>query len=112
MTHPKNSTASTAAQQQICALEQYTVNQTSFWGGGDARDMFQVHLATPSGEALKEASNLLAGTLKLLQILGDSTDGIDANSNFALMFLLESSKALLDAGTYGVEFQRVRGGAQ
>lgn len=109
--HPKNSTTKVSAQHLLCPLDAYTVNKTPFWGPPD-RPMFEVCLNVQTGTALKEASSLMAGALEILEVFGDTDTGLDGNTCFAMRFLLESSKALLDAGTYGVEFKRVQGGDQ
>ena len=108
---PKNSTTPYTAQHPLCPLDAFTVNKTPFWGPPD-NPIFEVCLNVQTGTALKEASSLMAGALHILEVFGDTEIGLDGNSCFAMRFLLESSKALLDAGTYGVEFQRVQGGDQ
>jgi hypothetical protein len=108
MSHPKITTGISAAQDP---LEQYTVHQSTFWGPS-GREMFQLTPSTGSGDALKEASSLMAGILGIVERFVDDPDGANGNVLFAVSFLMESAKALLDGGTYGIEKQLAQGGVQ
>ncbi|WP_062388740.1 DUF3077 domain-containing protein [Pseudomonas abietaniphila] len=106
--HPKITTGISPAQDP---LEQYTVHQSKFWGPS-GREMFQLSPSTSSGDALKEASSLMAGVIGIVEQFVDEPEGASGNVLFAVSFLMESAKALLDGGTYGIEMQTAQGGVQ
>jgi hypothetical protein len=108
MSHPKNTTGSIPAQ---CPLEKFTVHQSTFWGPS-GREMFVLSAGTSSENALKESSSLMAGALSIMEHFSDDPEGFDGNALFAVRFMLEGAKALVDGGTYGVEFKRAHGGAE
>lgn len=105
----ENTTGTTPAQD---SLDRYAVHRSTFWGPSGV-EMFQLTPSTSAGDALKEASSLMAGTLCIVEQFVDEPGGADGNVLFALSFLIESAKALLDGGTCGIEMQiAVQGGAQ
>lgn len=71
--------------------------------------LLQVQPGTPVIDALNTSSCLLGSAERLLDHLIDSELG--AYEIYAIRFLVETSKALLDSATHDVEFGN-RGGAQ
>ncbi|EXX78836.1 hypothetical protein RirG_011450 [Rhizophagus irregularis DAOM 197198w] len=103
MSHPKNSTSNTPAQQPEFETDRFASRQTGFWLAGD-RCMFQVTTECTAGDVLKQSSALMASTISVFTALSDHDQVNDATA-YSLLFLLESAKAMLDAGTYGIEFE-------
>ncbi|SEJ50220.1 hypothetical protein [Pseudomonas sp. NFR16] len=108
MSRPENTIGIATAQDP---LERYTVHQSKFWGPL-GREMFQLMPSTGSGDALKEASSLMAGVIGIVKQFIDEPEGASGSVLFAVGFLMESAKALLDGGTYGIEMQTAQGGVQ
>ncbi|WP_268798040.1 DUF3077 domain-containing protein [Pseudomonas huanghezhanensis] len=108
MSQPKNTTGSVAAQ---CPLEKFEIHPSSF-GGTSERPMFQLQPGTSAGEALQESSSLMAGALAIIEHYVDEPGGANGSVLFAIGFVLEGAKALLDGGTYGIQQSQVHGGAK
>jgi len=98
----KNSTSINEAQHPILEVDRFASHPTSFWGGPEVA-MLQVTNECTAGDVLKESSSLMASTISVFTALADH-DQVNDGTAYALIFLLESAKAMLDAGTYGIEF--------
>lgn len=54
----------------------------------------------------------MAGVIGIVKQFIDEPEGASGSVLFAVGFLMESAKALLDGGTYGIEMQTAQGGVQ
>lgn len=103
MTHPKISISPTQAQHPVLNVDAFASRLTPFWHGGSGA-MLQVTTEKTAGEVLKESSSLMAGTIAVFTALADH-DKVNELTAYPLIFLMETAKAMLDAGTYGIEFE-------
>lgn len=78
--------------------------------GDPESGLLQVCAGKPAAETMDLASMLLGSTLEILTRLTES--GMSTNEIFGIRFLVESSAALVDACSRGVEFGNRQGGAQ
>ncbi|QJI30091.1 DUF3077 domain-containing protein [Pseudomonas sp. ADAK18] len=72
--------------------------------------LLQVLPGNPAIEALNSSSCLLASVTSFLDRLIDGDT--DANEIYAVRFMVEATKALIDSTTKSVEFGNLHGGAQ
>ncbi|QLG94213.1 DUF3077 domain-containing protein [Pseudomonas yamanorum] len=72
--------------------------------------LLQVLPGNPAIEALNSSSCLLASVTRFLARLIDGDT--DANEIYAVLFMVETTKALIDSATTSVEFGNRPGGAQ
>lgn len=94
---PKNSTESSVKQAPLV-----TEGQAFHTTGSSTQSFFAVAAGIPVADALKEASCFLAASSSLLTKLID--DGLDTSDAFAIQFLVEAGKALLDSTATSIEF--------
>lgn len=106
MSHPKNTTVPSKAQEAplTAAMPFYRIVE-----GDQESTLLQVRAGKPATEAVDLASMLLGSTLEILTRLTES--GMSTNEIFAIRFLVESSAALVDASAQSIEFGNRQGGA-
>lgn len=81
-----------------------------FSGVHQRKYLLQVQPGTPVIDAMNTSSCLLGSAERLLDHLIDGELG--AYEIYAIRFLIEANKALLDSATHDVEFGNHRAGAQ
>lgn len=108
--HSKNTTAPPLAQHQMLTSASDFFHQNISADGIRTRPLFSVQAGQDCEEAINQASMLLGSVDEIMTLLTD--EGIETNAIYGLRFLVESSKALMDASVVAVMTAKSQGGAQ